>query len=333
MEPAPLALVLALLASPAAATTVIKIATVAPEGSTWMNLMSELTRQVREETDGRVQLRFYPGGVQGDEHVVLRKMTTGQLHGAGLTGVGLGELAPELRVMDLPLLFRNVEEVHYVLDRMGPVFEEALRKRGYALLGWSEVGFIYLFSKRPVRNAEDLARLKMWLWEGDPVAEAFLDELGVSPVPLAITDVMTGLQTGLVEAVYVSPLAAIALQWFTRVSYMTDLPVTHSVGAVVVREDVLARLDPADREILMRRAREVFSRLNEATEADNEKALRILQERGIRFVTPQADLETELQRLSRRVWDRLVGRLYDRALLDRVVATVAEARAHAASGD
>jgi TRAP-type C4-dicarboxylate transport system substrate-binding protein len=313
----------------ATAGTTIKIATVAPEGSTWMNLMDELKETVKQKTDGRVKLRFYPGGIQGDENVVLRKMMTGQLHGAGLTGVGLGELAPELRVLELPLIFNTQEEVRTVHEKLDPEFEGILGKKGFSLLGWAEVGFIYLFSKKPVRNDEDLRRLKVWLWEGDPLAEAFLDELNVSPVPLSITDVMTGLQTGLVEAVYVSPLGAIALQWFTRVSYMTKIPVTHALGAVVVKTEQLNKLSPEDREILMSSSREVFRKLAVATEEENARAEEVLQERGITFVDPDPAIREEFETKGRRVWQRLAGELYGQELLDRVINTVKDARTDA----
>lgn len=319
-------------ASSALAATTIKIATVAPDGSTWMKLMDELKANVKEKTDGRVKLRFYPGGIQGDENVVLRKMMTGQLHGAGLTGVGLGELASELRVLELPLLFSTQEEVETVHAKLDPEFEKILAKKGYTLLGWAEVGFIYLFSKKPVRNGEDLKRLKVWLWEGDPLAEAFLDELQVSPVPLAVTDVMTGLQTGLVEAVYVSPLGAIALQWFTRVKYMTELPLTHALGAVVVKSDALDRISAEDKKTLLTCSREIFKKLAKATEEENREAAEVLRERGIEFVDPDPSARAEFKTRGRKVWNRLVGDLFDEALLNRVLDAVKDARATETSG-
>jgi TRAP-type C4-dicarboxylate transport system substrate-binding protein len=291
--------------------------------------MDELTETVQKKTDGKVRLRFYPGGIQGDEGVVLRKMMTGQLHGAGLTGVGLGEVSPELRVLELPLMFRSQEEVRRVHEKLDAQFEKILAERGFTLLGWSEVGFVYLFSKKPVRNGEDLKRLKVWLWEGDPLAEAFLKELDVSPVPLSVTDVMTGLQTGLVDAVYVSPMAAIALQWFTRVDYMTKVPLTHALGAVVVKTEQIEKLSPEDRRILMAESRDVFRRLAEATAAENKEAEKVLQERGITFVDPDASIQEEFKAIGRRVWDELAGELYSKELLDRVLGAVREARASA----
>ncbi|MBD3333934.1 MAG: ABC transporter substrate-binding protein [Candidatus Eisenbacteria bacterium] len=308
------------------AATTIKIATVAPEGSTWMNVMDELKEKVTEETGGRVKLRFYAGGIQGDELIVLRKMYSGQLHGAGLTGVGLGELAPSLRVLELPLLFRTQEEVDLVHKKMDPVFESILMDKGFTLLGWSEVGFVYLFSKEPVRNHADLKQLKVWLWEGDPLAEAFLEELAVSPVPLAVTDVMTGLQTGLIEAVYISPLGAVALQWYTRVSYMTGVPLTHALGAVVVKNRILEKLSAEDRDTLMRLSDEAFAKLAKQTAQENDRALEVLKERGITVVEPEPGAQEAFLEIGRRVRQKLTGRLYDRSLLDRVLEVLKNAR-------
>ncbi|MFN8547687.1 MAG: TRAP transporter substrate-binding protein DctP [Candidatus Eisenbacteria bacterium] len=296
----------------------IKIATLAPEGSTWMKIMTALDADIRTETQNAVGLKFYPGGIQGGEDVVLRKIRTGQLHGAGFTGVGLGEIAPSLRVMELPFLFRDEHEVEVVHAKLDPLFEQKLNEGGYTLLGWAEVGFIYLYSKDAIGNPEQLKSAKVWLWEGDPLAETFLKTAGVSPVPLDVTDVMTSLQTGLVSAVYVSPLACIALQWFTRVKYVTDLPLTHGLGAVVVTNDawgkVPAQYQAKVRELCQKR----FAELREATKADNAKSADVITQSGVQKVTLPAEQAQAFRGLGGQVEQALVGRLYDQALLDQV---------------
>ena len=268
----------------------LKIATLAPEGSTWMNLMGELDAQVREKTDGEVGLRFYPGGIQGEDLVVLRKIRAGQLHGGGFTGVGLGEIAPSLRVMELPFLFQNAAEVHAVHEKLDPLFERTLHDAGYTLVGWAEVGFVYLYSKTPVASAADLKGQKVWLWEGDPLAEAFLHAAGVAPVPLSITDVLTSLQTGLITTVYITPYGCIGMQWFSRVAYTTDIPLTFSTGAVVVTNEVIAKS-------------------------------------GVKTVTPPAQEIELFHRIGESVRAQLVGKLYDQSTLDQVLAALEEYRA------
>src|SRR6185503_8783606 len=178
--------------------------------------------------------RLYPSGVQGDEKDVLRKIKLGQLHAAGITGNGLTSIAPSGRILDSPFLFRDQKEIDFAYGKFGPEIESTMEDAGYVNLGWAEVGYVYIFTNNPVRSKEDLSRSKMWMWEGDPIAEATFGALGVNPIPLTITDVLTSLQTRLIDGVYTSPLAAIALQWFTRVKYMLDLPLANAAGAVVI---------------------------------------------------------------------------------------------------
>ncbi len=304
----------------------IKIATLATDGSTWMNLMYELDDRIREETGGDVGLRFYPGGVQGDEMIVLDKIRFGQLQGGGLTGVGLGQIAPSLRIMEAPFLLTDPSEVDAVHRAMDPIFEAELERAGFVLLGWAEVGFVYLYSRQPVVSLDDLRRQKVWLWEGDPLAEALFREAGVAPVPLAVSDVLTSLQTGLISAVYVTPLANIALQWFTRIAYTTDLPLTYSMGAVVISKDSWERIPAPHRPIIKRLCDEYFGRLKEATRRDNAESMKVMAESGIKTVVPP-DAEIAVFRgVGERVRQRLVGTLYDQSVLDRVLEVLEEHR-------
>ncbi len=300
----------------------IKIATIAPEGSTWMNVMNELDGEIRTATAGRVGLRFYPGGIQGDESIVLSKIRSGQLQGGGFTGVGLGQIYPTLRVLELPFLFRHEDEVAAVHAAMDSTFDAGLHQAGFTLLGWADVGFVYLYSKEPVATTADLRRQKVWLWEGDPLAEAFLKAAGVSPVPLAVTDVVTALQTGLITTVYTTPLAVIALQWFTRVSYTTDIPITFSIGAIVMTNAAWDKIPAQDQPVVRDLARKYFARLREATTADNRKSMGVVAQSGVKAVTPTADEIASFRQIGEQVRSGLVGKLFDQATLDQVVAAL-----------
>ncbi len=307
--------------------TQLKIATLAPDGSTWMTLMRELDDRVREETDNAVGFKWYPGGIQGDEPVVLRKIRTGQLHGAGFTGVGLGEIAPGLRVMELPFLFESDAEVAAVHEKLGPRFESMLADGGYTLLGWADVGFVYLYSKDRIEQASDLRANKVWLWEGDPLAQTFLERAGVSPVPLSITDVMTSLQTGLVSSVYVSPLACIALQWFTRVDYTVDVPITHAMGAVVISNRAWKKVPEEHRGTVKRLCDEYFGKLRDATIEENSKSMDVIAQSGVEVLSPNADDVAMCRQIGSDVAASLTGKLYDAALLEAVNAEIAAERA------
>ncbi len=317
------------LASPAGAANpkhLFKVATIAPQGSTWMTLMEELDRRVREETNGEVGFRFYPGGQQGSDLDVLRKMRSGQLQGGGIAGVGMGEIEPSMRILELPFMFRNTAELEAAHAALDPIFAERLRARGYHLLGWAEVGFVYLFSQQPIRTAGDLRAQKVWLWQGDPLAEALLDACGVSPIPLDITDVLISLQSGIVNTVYVTPYACLSLQWFSRLKYRVDFPLTFSNGAVVLDGKAYDRLDESQKETLSRIAADVFSRLNQATRQQNEEAIAALGEARIQSIAPDPAAVAEFKQIGTNVWDTLAGKLYDKDLLDRLIAVVNQAR-------
>ena len=180
----------------------IKFATLAPDGSTWMNVMHEFDQAIREETNGEMGFKIYPGGVSGDEKDVLRKIRLGQLHSAGFTGVGLGEVYPEVRILDSPFLFRNYDEVDFIQQKFFEKFARGFEENSFILLGWADVGFVYVYTNTPVQKLEDMKNIKMWMWEGDPVAEATFKLLGINPIPLSVIDVMTALQTGMVNGVY-----------------------------------------------------------------------------------------------------------------------------------
>ena len=186
----------------------IKFATLATEGTTWLNVMREYDAAIRKESGGRMGFKIYAGGVQGEDKDMMRKIRLGQLHSAGVTGVGVGEVSSRLRILDAPFLFQNYAEVDHLHGVMGPEFEEEFRTNNFILLGWAEVGFVYVYSNTPIRGQADMKGVKMWMWEGDQIAEAAFNSLGIKPVPLSVVDVLTSLQTGLINAAYISPRAA-----------------------------------------------------------------------------------------------------------------------------
>ncbi|MCK4302904.1 MAG: TRAP transporter substrate-binding protein DctP [Candidatus Eisenbacteria sp.] len=303
-----------------------KVATVAPEGTTWMKLMHEMDERVRAETGGEVGFKFYAGGSQGSDLDVLRKIRTGQIHGAGLTGVGLGEIEPSLRIMELPFMFRNADEVTLAHQHLDPIFEKRVRDRGFEILGWAEVGFVNLFSQSPVASVADVNPMRMWLWEGDPLAKALLEAFGVSPVPLNVTDVLTSLQTGIINTVYATPYTCLSLQWFTRVKYMTDVPITYAIGAVLLSKGAFDKLSSEQAATLRRIADEIFDRLIVATRAQNVESADVIAERNItRVSVAPADIKG-FEAIGRQVWQQLTGVLYDRALLDKLTTALEQSR-------
>ena len=306
----------------------IKFASVAPEGTTWMKVMHQLDDSVRVATHGDVGFRMYPGGVQGDEPDVLRKMRFGQLQGAGFTGNGLGEILPEMRILELPFLYRDKAEIDYILDKFTDTFDEAFREKGYVLLGWTEVGYVYFFSNVPIHTIDDVRGIKVWTWQGDPLAAALFKALDVTPVPLSVTEVLTALQTGMVDAVYTSPMAAISLQWFTRTKYMNLSPLTNSMGAILMTKSLFDKIPPDEQKALISISRQKLRELTLLTRRDNKASIDELQKSGVQLIPapPESEL-IKYRQIGDEVRKELTGVLYPQSLLDQIEEALKEYRA------
>ncbi|MHB0994973.1 MAG: TRAP transporter substrate-binding protein [Elusimicrobiales bacterium] len=311
------------LALPAAAQTVVKFATLAPDGSTWMKAMRQFTEETTAKTGGRVKFKIYAGGVSGDEKDVVRKIRLGQLHAGGFTGFGIGEIAPEARLLDTPFLFKNAREIDHVYKTMDADFRKIFESRGYVLLGWAEVGNVNIFSNSPVTKPEDLRNVKMWLWEGDPIAEATFKALNIKPIPLSITDVMTSLQTGMINGVYGSPLSVIALQWFARMKYVFALPLTNASGAVMISKKTFDKLSAEDREVMLELGEKYFRALTLQSRKENDESVAILKKKGLVFTEPASPaVVKDLEAAGQTARMSLVGKLYSRELLEKVDAAL-----------
>jgi len=297
---------------------IIKFATVAPEGTSWMNVMREYDAAVRKESGGRIGFRMYASNIQGDEKTVIRKIGVGQLQAAGFTGVGLGEIAPKVRILDTPFLIRSSEEADNLIRVFDQEFQQAIEAGGYVLLGWAEVGFVYVFSNSKVEKADDIKQLKMWVWDGDPVAETSFRALDLNPIPLSLDNVRTSLQTGLINAFYTTPYAAIAMQWYTQAKYMVDFPLTCSAGAVLISKKYFDNLPDDLQEILVRNGRFYMKKLTEVGRQDNKNSLIELKKRGIIFTKADSEGIQEYIASGLRARRMLVGRMYDEDFMNRV---------------
>ncbi len=305
------------LAEPA----VIKFATLAPEGTPWMNIMEEMNQEIQEKSSGQVTFRFYPGGVAGDERDVLRKIRINQLHGGAFSGFGLGEVLPEIRVLELPLLFRNGEEADHVATALFEHFATAFAQKHFVLIALNDAGAVYVFSKDPIRTKADMARSKIWSWQGDPLPQAIFKAYGIVPVSLSLPNVLPSLQSGLIDACYGTPLSILALQWFTKVKYRTSLAITNVMGALVL-SDVLWQQLSADQQTLVRDTIRKYNVKAVTTMRQYEtKALTLLQTTAnIETVAVAEDEVARLQQISEQVRQELVGKLYPQESLDRVLA-------------
>ena len=272
----------------------LKFATLAPLGSTWMNIITDWAAKVEKESKGRLKFKLYGGGITGDEPDVLRKIRFGQIQGAAMTGHGIGYIYSPTRVLEIPFLFRSYEEVDHVRAKLMPEIREGFRQNGFELVGWMEVGFIQLFSRTPIYSLEDMRKRRIWLWQGDPLGTAFFSASGLSPVPLPITEVFTSLSTGLIDTAIAPPLGAIALQWFTKTPYMTNIPVMDGIGGLLVSGKFFDALPKDLQELLRRTGEETGDRLLTETRRDNEKSLAVLKQNGVTITTEWKDKDSDM---------------------------------------
>jgi TRAP-type C4-dicarboxylate transport system substrate-binding protein len=322
-----MALAAAVVTGGAAEAQELKIATLAPDGSAWAKIMVGGGKDIGARTQGRVTVKYFFSGAQGDERDVVRKMKLGQIDGAALTAVGLGLIKGDVRVLELPFLFKNDKELDYVRAKMAPDFEKQFDDAGYVLLAWGDVGWTHLYSNMQVQSKADLAKTKMWAWTDDPIVRTFFKRLGVNGVPLGVPDVLTSLQTGTIDACYGSPLAAVALQWYTKVKYATDTPINYAIGAFVVRKEVFNKLSPEDQKALRQAGADMGQKLMATVRKDNDRAAKAMQRSGVQFVSVPAALVAELEQEGQGVWKDLSGgKLYSTELLEKVKRHVAEAR-------
>ena len=270
----------------------IKLATLAPENSSLMKIFREMDSELRKETQGRVGFKLFSGFALGDEQDVFRKLRFGLIHGATFTSTFLGDINPEIRVLQIPFLFNNYQEVDYVLGKMVGEFNQSFSKQGYQVLGWSEVGFIHFMSTIPITKVEDLKGKKVWSRANAPLANAVFNKAQASPLTIGAPDVLVGLQTNLVEVVYNSPYYALVTQWYTEAKYINDLPLAYIGGALLVGNKTFSSLSPQDQETTRRVCMKYTHLLTEKTRKDNNEALKIILSRGVKSI-PLAPGELE----------------------------------------
>lgn len=265
----------------AAHAATYKIATISPDGLSSMKKLRAGVKRIEAETDGRVKFKIYPGGVQGDDQTVLRKMRIGQLHGGAVAAGSLTRFYPDLQIYNLPLQFQSYEEVDHIRREMDQMISDGLAASGIVSLAFSETGFAYLLSQKPVRTIADLKGLKAWIPDNDPIAAELIKSFGVSPIPLGITDVLAGLQTGLIDAVMAPPSIALALQWHNHVSYMTDLPMVYIYSILAMDSKAYKRISDKDKVIVSSVIDSMFLEMESENRLDNQKAYQAMKSIGI----------------------------------------------------
>ena len=270
------------------AATIIKIATVAPDGTAWMREMRAAAEAVKAHTADRVEIKYYPGGVMGDPATVLRKIKIGQLQGGAFVGGEAASITADANVYSLPFEFRNQDEVDKVRGKLDPLLKQSFAAAGFEAVGISGGGFAYLMSVKDIRNKDDLKSAKVWVPQGDTVSEGGLEAAGVTGIPLPLADVYTSLQTGLIDTAANTPAGAIAFQWHTKIKHVLDLPLSYVVGLMLIDKKAYDALTPDDRKALADEFGAAFARLDKINRDDNAQARDALSKQGVVIAAPNA---------------------------------------------
>lgn len=301
---------------------VIKFGTLAPEGTIWMKHMRLLEKKLKKKSKGKVRFKMYPGGVLGDETGILRKIMNGQIHCAAFSGEGLSKILPSVRILDLPFLFRNDQEVDKVLSELQGYYSSQFRKKQFEFLSWAEVGNVHLFSKKPINKLSDIAHLKIWTSTGDPVSKATFSAMGNNPIPLAVTDVNTALSTGMIDTVYAPILGALSYQWQMSVKYMTTIPITHSTSAVLISSRFFKKIPESMAVLIADEFKNEMAELSKDLRNQSESAMKLVEKSGLVILPIPAgnDLED-----FHNVHEKVVGILtkknpkdYPRTILNKI---------------
>lgn len=305
----------------------LKLATIAPEGTTLTNALRSAAKQIEEKSDGKVRLKIYPGGVMGNDSVVLRKIRLGQLHGGTFTSGGLAPVDGNYQILGLPMLLHDYAQVDRMRKKYEPIITAGLQKKGFISTGILEAGFIYLMSNKPVEKPTDLQGQKVWSPEGDPISRAVFEKAGVHPIPLPLPDVLTGLQTNLIDTVSTSPVAAIVLQWFTKVRYLSEIPLLYSYGTLAISNKAWRKIPKANRSLVLDVLKRELNQVNQQTRKDNQAALQTLRKQGIRFVPVAGENLVEMQRIADEALATFRDKnIFDYHLLEEIRRSVAESQ-------
>jgi TRAP-type C4-dicarboxylate transport system substrate-binding protein len=310
------------------ADTVFKIATISPDGSAWMRQMRAAAKTIEARTEKRVSFKFYPGGVMGNDKAVQRKIRIGQLQGGAFPGGSMVSAYPDSQIYNLPLLFRSYEEIDYVRKSLDAEIMAGYEKGGFVTFGLAEGGFAYLMTNnRAVATPEALKQQKVWVPNDDPASAKALSTFDVSPIPLAVPDVLASLQTGLIDTVAASPIVTIALQWHTQVKHMTDLPLLYFYATLAIDKKAFGKLSPADQATVREVLVDTFRQIDAQNRKDNVAAFDAMKKQGITVTVPTAqERELWLKKSENAVKSYVDSGYISQAAYDRVMQLLNEYR-------
>src|SRR3990172_789142 len=279
----------------------IKLGTLVPSGSPWHDILKEMGDRWKAASGGAVQLKIFAGGVAGDEPDMIRKLRIGQLQAAAVTSVGLGSIDKATEALQIPLAFSSYEELDYVRDRISGRLENILLQRGFVVLNWGDGGWVYFFVQKPTNRVADLKTMKLFTWAGDPAAVELWKESGFHPVPLATTDALQALQTGMINAYDTTAIFALSTQWFPFTKYMIDLKWAPLTGATIINKSTWDKIPEQYKPALLQAARDAGKKLRDQIRGKEKEAIDAMIKRGLQVLSVSPEMEKEWRDLTEKV--------------------------------
>ncbi len=295
-----------LAAAPTSAQVTLKLATLAPEGSIWMQTLHDAKTEIEAATGGAVKLKIYPGGIMGSEKDVLFKIKTGQLQGGGFMGYAIGKICPDAAALMFPMVFRSYEEVDAALEKMRPYLEANTRANGYEALGWTEVGFSYAYSLKPIPDLESLRATKVWGLDSPMLMELFAAG-GIASIPANVTDVLTALQTGSLETVFGPPTAAVAVQWHTKVRYYNAMRLTYAIGGMFLSQAAWNQIPAPHRETVKAAFDRHCRLLSPKVRQSDIEALDFMRTQGVAPNAESPAARTAFEQIAAKALPQVIG--------------------------
>jgi TRAP-type C4-dicarboxylate transport system substrate-binding protein len=283
--------VLLVLAAGSVASQEIKLASVAPEASPYGSALNQMALEWSRISDGRVRLRVYHNAIAGDESDILRKMRIGQLQAAVLTSSGMKQVVPEVFAVSVPFMIGSEDELHYVMERIEPDLDAAFEEQRLHVLAWSRAGWVHFFSKEPVVYPADLKSQRLAADPNDQELQQAFRIMGYRPIPMPQPELLTSLNSGLVDAFYTSPLVAAGFQWFGLAPHMLDLKVAPFLGAIVVTDAAWRRVPDSIKDQLMASARGIAQQIEDEVLDLEEEALATMVRFGLQIQSTTPEIQ------------------------------------------
>lgn len=305
----------------------IKMATLAPQGSEWHRILQEMGAEWQKASNGRIAFRLYPGGVAGDDLDLVRKMRLGTLDAGLLTLTGISAIDRGILSLEIPLAYADSNELECVLEQVSPQLEQQIEAKGFVVLGWSEGGWAYFFTKTPVRTPDDMKKMKMFVWAGDDEYTELWKTAGFNPVPLPSTEISTALQTGLVNAVTSNFQGVLLLQWYKQVKYMTQMKWAQILGGIVITKASWNKIPAELRPAIKESALKACKRLRDFARQSDQKDLEVLKKHGLQVVTVDDGVLSEWRKLIDGVIPKVRGSYVPANNLDKALKLRDQCRA------